>query len=347
MEQGDQVREYQGRVIGVIDMTADRFPRRRFLQLTGAAALASNSHPVFADNWPSRVVRLMVGFPAGGAPDIVARIMADWLSKRLGQAVVVENRPGVGTNLATEAVARAAPDGYTLLFMALPGTVTSPILYQNTNFDVVRDIAPIGSISNNPFVMVVNPSFPAKTVPEFIAYAKANPGKINIASTGTGNLTYLAAEMFKMMAGVDMVEVPSRGEMQAQTDLLSGRTHVMFDPVLSSTEYIKAGKLRALAVTTLTHVDVLADVPTMAEFVPGYDVRGCLGIGAPKGTPGDIIDRLNHEISAAFADPETSTRLTALGSVKLTMTPAEYGKLIAGETEKWAKVIKFAGAKAE
>jgi tripartite-type tricarboxylate transporter receptor subunit TctC len=324
-----------------------KIPRRQFLHLAaGAAALSTASRIAWARSYPTRPVRVIVGFPPGGAPDIVARIIGERLSERLGQSFVIENRPGAGTNLATEAVVRAAPDGYTLLLMALPGSVSSPILYGNSTFDVVRDIAAVASINTNPFVMVVNPSFPAKTVPEFIAYAKANPGKINIASTGTGNLTYLSAELFKMTAGLDMVQVPSRGEAQAQTDLFSGRSQVMFDPVITSLEYIRSGKLRALAVTGAKRLDaLLPDVPSIAESLPGYDVQGFLGVGAPKDTPAEIVDKLNAAIGATLADPEINKRLTDLGSAQVVMTPAEFHKVIVDETEKWAKVIKFSGIK--
>ena len=299
-----------------------------------------------ASDYPTRPVRMIVGFAPGGAPDIIARIIAQWLSVRLGQPFVIENRPGAGTNLATEAVVKAAPDGYTLLVVALPGSVSSPIIYRNSNFDVVRDIAAVASINTNPFVMVVTPSLPATTVPEFIAYAKAYPGKINIASTGTGNLTYLSAELFKMMAGLDMVQVPSRSEPQAQTDLFSGRAQVLFDPVITALDTIRAGKLRALAVTGAQRLDaLLPGVPSIGEFVPGYDVDGFLGVGAPAGTPADIIDNLNRAIGAAVADPAINKRLAGLGCVQVTMTPAEFHRRIADETEKWAKVIEFAGIK--
>jgi len=275
-------------------------------------------------------------------------MLGEWLSARLGQSFVIENRPGAGTNLATETVVRAVPDGYTLLLMALPGTITSPILYGNFNFDVVHDIAAVASINTNPFVMVVNPSFPAKTVSEFIAYAKANPGKINVASTGTGNLTYLSAELFKMMAGVDMVQVPSRGEAQAQIDLFSGRSQVMFASVFTSLEYIRSGKLRALAVTGAKRLDaLLPDVPPIGDFVPGYDVEGFLGVGAPKDTPADIIDKLNQAVSAALADPNINQRLSDLGSPQVPMTPAQFHQVIVHETAKWVKVIRAAGIKAE
>lgn len=326
-----------------------QFSRRKFLHLAaGIAAVPTMSRIALALDYPIRPVRIIVGFAPGGAPDIVARVIGEWLSKRFGQPFVVENRPGAGTNLATEAVVRAAPDGYTLLLIALPGSVSSPILYGNSDFDVARDIAAVASINTNPFVMVVNPSFPAKTVPEFIAFAKTSPGKINIASTGTGNLTYLSAELFKMMAHVDMVQVPSRSEAQAQTDLLSGRAQVLFDPVITSLEYIRTGKLRALAVTGGKRLDeLLPNVPSIGEFVPGYDVDGFLGIGAPKGTPTNIIAALNQAISAAVTDPKINKRLTDLGCVQVTMTSAEFHKRIVDETEKWTKVIKFANIKAE
>ena len=326
-----------------------KLPRRKFLYLTAAiGAFPSNLRFAWAQTYPSRPVHIIVGFPSGGAPDIVARMLGEWLSARLGQSFVIENRPGAGTNLATETVVRAAPDGYTLLLMALPGTITSPILYGNFNFDVVHDIAAVASINTNPFVMVVHPSFPAKTVSEFIAYAKANPGKINVASTGTGNLTYLSAELFKMMAGVDMVQVPSRGEAQAQTDLFSGRSQVMFDPVFTSLEYIRSGKLRALAVTGAKRLDaLLPGVPPVGDFVPGYDVEGFLGIGAPKDTPAHIIDKLNQAVSAALADPNISRRLSDLGSPQVAMAPAQFHQVIVHETEKWGKVIRAAGIKAE
>lgn len=311
----------------------------------GTAALCALPYRASALDYPARPVRIVVGFAAGGAPDIVARVLAQWLSERLKQSFVIDNRPGAGTNLATEAVARAVPDGYTLLLMALPGTLTSPMLY-GANFDVVRDIAAVASIDTNPFLMEVNPLFPAKTVPEFIAYARANPGKINVAATGIGTLTYLSGELFKMMAGVDMVMVPARGETEAQTDLFSGRAQVMFDPIITSIGYIKAGKLRALALTGSKPLDPLPGVPSVGEFVPGYDVQGFLGIGAPAGTPAEIVDKLNRAVGEALADPQINRRLADLGSVQVTMSPAEFHKVIVDETAKWAKVIKFAGIKA-
>jgi tripartite-type tricarboxylate transporter receptor subunit TctC len=320
-------------------------PRRKFLHLATLAAAAS-AMPDYASalDYPARPVRFIVGFPAGGAPDILARLLGQSLSQRLGQTFVIENRPGAGTNIATETVVRAAPDGYTLLLIASPNMINAS-LYANLNFNFVRDIAPVGSIGRNPFVMVVNPSFPAKSVAEFIAYAKANPGKINMTSTGTGNLTHFSGELFKMMAGIDMLHVPGHGEMEAQSDLLTGRVQVMFDPIVSSIGYIKAGTLRALAVTTGARVEMLPDVPTVGEFLPGYAVDATLGVGAPKDAPGEIVDRLNKEIGASLADPTVKTRLADLGFLPAAMTPVQFGNFIAEETEKWAKVVKYAGVK--
>jgi tripartite-type tricarboxylate transporter receptor subunit TctC len=259
---------------------------------------------------------------------------------------VIENRPGAGANIATEAVVRAPPDGYTLLLVAAPNLINAT-LYDKLNFNFIRDIAPVASIGRTPFVMVVNPSFPAKTVPEFIAYAKANPGKIIMASGGTGTLTHVTGELFKMMAGVDMLHVPYRGEVSALTDLLSGRAQVIFTPIITSIEQIRAGRLRALAVTAATRLEVLPDVPTVGEFVPGYEMNGWVGIGAPNNTPTEIIKQLNTSINAALADPKISARLADLGASVLALSPADYGKIIADETEKWARVIKFAGIKPE
>jgi tripartite-type tricarboxylate transporter receptor subunit TctC len=322
-----------------------KLPRRVFLQFAaGAAVLPAMSRTAFALDYPNRPIHLIVGYGAGSAPDIVARLVGQWLSDRLGQAVVIDNRPGAGTNLSTEAVVRAAPDGYTLLLVATPNMITG-LLHDNLSFNFVRDIAPVGCVGATPFVVVVNPSVPAKTLPEFIAYAKANPGKINFASNGTGNLTHITGELFKMMAGVDLFHVPYRGEVEAQADLLAGRAQVMFDPIISAIGYIKAGTLRVLAVTTKNRVDALPDVPTVGEFVPGYEVEGWLGFGAPAGTPADIIGKLNQEISAGVADPGLRAHLVDLGNVPMAMTPDQYRKLIADENDKWAKVIKFAGIK--
>jgi tripartite-type tricarboxylate transporter receptor subunit TctC len=322
-----------------------KLPRRKFLHLAAGVA-ASSGFPNFASalDYPTRPVRLVVGFAAGGAPDIIARLLGQPLSEQFGQTFVIENRPGAGTNIAAETVVRAAPDGYTLLLVTSPNMINAT-LYANLNFNFVRDIAPVGTIGRNPFVMVINPEFPTKTVGEFIAYAKANPGKINMTSTGTGNLTHFSGELFKMMAGIDMLHVPSHGEMEAQSDLLTGRVQVMFDPIVSSIGYIREGKLRALAVTTATRLATLPDVPTVGEFVPGYEVAGWLGIGAPKDTPIEIIDKLNKAIGAGLADPNIKTRLADLGFLPTSMTPAEFGKFIADETDKWARVVKFAGVK--
>jgi tripartite-type tricarboxylate transporter receptor subunit TctC len=322
-----------------------KLPRRAFLQFaTGAAALPAVSRAAFAVDYPTRPVHLVVGYGAGSAPDIVARLIGQWLSDRLGQPVVIDNRPGAGTNLSTEAVVRATPDGYTLLLIATPNMITG-LLHDNLSFNFVRDIAPVGCVGATPFVVVVNPSVPAKTLPEFIAYAKANPGKINFASNGTGNLTHITGELFKMMAGVDLFHVPYRGEVEAQADLLAGRAQVMFDPIISAIGYIKAGTLRALAVTTKNRIDALPDVPAVAEFVPGYEVEGWLGFGAPAGTPAGIVGKLNQEISAGVVDPNLRAHLVDLGNVPMPMTPDQYRKLIADENDKWAKVIKFAGIK--
>jgi tripartite-type tricarboxylate transporter receptor subunit TctC len=324
-----------------------KLPRRTFLHLAAdAAALPAASRFAWAEAYPTRPVRLVVGFPAGGTPDLFARLIGQWLSERLGQPFVIENRPGAGTNIGTETVVRAPPDGYTLLFVAAPNVINAT-LYENLNFNFIRDIAPVASVGGVPFIMVVNPLFPAKTVPEFIAYAKANPGKINMASTGTGNLTHVAGELFKMMAGVDMLHVPYRGEAPAQTDLLSGRVQVMFDPIPSSIGYVRTDKLRALAVASATRSEVLPDLPTVGDFVPGYEVSGVTGIGAPKSTPAAIIDKLNKEINAGLADAAMKARFADLGTTVVASLPADFGKLIAEETEKWAKVIKFAGIKPE
>jgi tripartite-type tricarboxylate transporter receptor subunit TctC len=324
-----------------------KFRRRQILRMAaGAAALSATSRLAAAQAYPTRPVRIIIGFNAGGAPDVVARLLAQWLSQRVGQNFLIENRPGAGGNIAVEIVVRAPPDGYTLLQVGSPNFINAT-LYTDLKFDFVRDIAPVASIGSNPFVMEVNPSFPTKTVAEFIAYAKANPGKINMTSTGTGNLTHVIGELFKMMAGVDLVHVPGRGEMQAQSDLLAGRVQVMFDPLISSLGYIRTGQLRALGVTSATRLAMLPDVPTVAETVPGFEVSGGLGIGAPKDTPAEVIDYLNGNIDAALADPEIKARLADLGFAPAPMSPAQFGKFIADETEKWAKVIRTAGIKAE
>jgi tripartite-type tricarboxylate transporter receptor subunit TctC len=324
-----------------------KLPRRHFFHLAaGAAVLPALSRTGWAQSYPSRPVRVIVGFPAGGTPDVFARLIGEWLSERLGQSFVIENRPGAATNIATELVARAAPDGYTLLMVAAPNVVNAT-LYPDLKFNFIRDIAPVASIGGIPFIMVVNPSFPAKTVPDFITYAKAHPGQINVTSTGTGNLTYMAAELFKMMAAVDIVQVPARGEAAAQSDLLSDRVQVMFDPIPSSIGYVQTRKLLALAVTTATRSDLLPELPRIGDFVPGYEVSGTLGIGAPKGTPGEIIAALNKEINAGLTDSKMKARVAEVGATVLVGSPTDFGKLIADETEKWAKVIRFAGIKVE
>jgi tripartite-type tricarboxylate transporter receptor subunit TctC len=319
--------------------------RRHILHLTaGAAALPAVSRVAWAQTYPTRPVRLIVGVAAGGGTDIVARLISQWLSERLGQQFIVENRPGAGSNIATEVVVRAPPDGYTLLTVGAPAAINATLYYDKLNFNFIRDIAPVAGIMRGPLVMLVNPSFPAKTVPEFIAYAKANPGKINMASGGNGTTPHVTGELFKMMTGVDMVHVPYRGAGPAITDLLGGQVQVLFDNPI---EHIRAGRLRALAVTTTTRSEALPDIPTLGEFVPGYDASGWFGIGAPKDTPVQIIDRLNREINACLADPRMKARLTDLGGIVLSGSPADFGKHIAEETEKWAKVIKFAGIKPE
>jgi len=323
-----------------------KLPRRKFLHLAaGAAALPAIPHVARAQAYPSRPVRVVVGFAAGGGQDVLARLLGQWLSERLGQSFVVENRPGAGGNIGAEAVVRAAPDGYTLLVTGPPNAINAT-LYDNLNFNFIRDIAPVAGVSRMPNVMEVNPSFPAKTVPEFIAYAKANPGKINMATGGNGTSNHVSGELFKMMTGVNMVHVPYRGGGPALTDLISGQVQVMFDNLNSSIEHIRAGKLRPLAVTTVTRSEALPDVPTVDDFVPGYEASVVSGIGAPRNAPIEIIDRLNKEISAALSDPKLKARLADLGCVPMPMTPADFGQLMVEETEKWAKVVKFSGAKA-
>ena len=319
--------------------------RRKFLHLTATAVtLRLASRYAWAQAYPTRPVRIIVGFPAGIAPDIVARVVGQALSDRLGQQFVVENRPGAGSNIGTEIVVRAPPDGYTLLLAVSSGAINAT-LYSNLSFSYVHDLAPVGMIGLGPFVMVVNPKLPTKNVPEFIAYAKANPGKINMASQGTGLASHLMGELFKMMAGVNLVHVPYAGNFTA--DLLSGQVQVAFVPITNVIEYMRDARLRPLAVTTATRVEFLPDVPAMSECLPGYDATGWNGIGAPRGTPSAIIDKLNNEINAIVRDPAMKERLFSLGVEPLSMTPAEFGKRIADDTEKWAKVIKFANIKAE
>jgi tripartite-type tricarboxylate transporter receptor subunit TctC len=322
-------------------------PRREFLHLAAsAAALPAMSRIARAQTYPAQPVRIIVGFGPGGVSDILARLIAQWLSERFGRPFLVENRPGAGTNVATEAVARAPADGYTLLWLTSSNAINAT-LYEKLNFDFIRDIAPVASIVLVPSVMEVNSEFPAKTVPEFIAYAKANPGKINMGAAGPGSSTHIFGELFKMMAGVDLVPVQYRSSGPALTDLMAGQVQVMFDPLGSSIEYIRAGRLRALAVTTATRAEALPDVPTVGEFVPGYEASLWQGIGAPKSTPPEIVDRLNKEINAALADPKIKARLADLGSTPLVQWPGEFAKLIASDTEKWGKVIRAANIKAE
>jgi tripartite-type tricarboxylate transporter receptor subunit TctC len=311
-----------------------------------AVALPAMWRVAKAQTYPMRPVQLTVYFAAGGGNDIIARLMGQWLSERLGQPFVILNRPGGGGNIGTEAVVRAAPDGYTLLLVSSPNT-TNATLYEHLNYDFIHDIAPVAGISREPNVMVVNPSVPAKTVPEFIAYAKANPGKINYATAGIGSSQHMSGEMFKMMAGIEMVHVPHRGSAPALQSLLAGEVQVMFASMPSSLEFIRAGKLRALAVTTATRSAELPDLPPIGDFLPGYEASVFYGIGAPKDTPPEIVERLNKEINAGMADPRLGARLTDLGGAMLPGSPADFGKLIASETEKWAKVIKFAHIKAE
>jgi tripartite-type tricarboxylate transporter receptor subunit TctC len=300
----------------------------------------------WADTYPSRPVHVIVFYAAGGGNDIIARLMGQWLSERLGQSFVVENRPGGGGNLGTEYVVRAAADGYTLL-LSSSANVVNTSLYDKLDFDFVRDIAPVASISYEPNIMVVNPSVPAKTVPEFIAYAKANPGTINFASAGIGSSQHMSGEMFKMMAGIDMTHVPFRGTAPALTSLLGGQVQIMFASMPAALPYIRADKLRALGVTIAKRSDVLPDVPSVSEFLPGFDAAVYYGIGAPKNTPPEIVDRLNKEINAGLADPQFKARLVELGSMVLPGSPADFGKFIVNETDKWAKVVKFAHIKAE
>jgi tripartite-type tricarboxylate transporter receptor subunit TctC len=322
-----------------------KLPRRRFLHLaTSAAALPASSQFAWAQAYPSRPVHILVGFAPGGPTDIFARLIGQWLSERLGQPFIIENRPGAGTNVATEAVVNAGPDGYTILFVA-PSAAINATLYEKLNFNFIRDLAPIAGIMRIPNVMVVNPSVPARTVPEFIAYAKANPGKINVASPGVGTSVHLSAELFKMMTGVDMVHVAYKGSAPSLTDLLGGQVQVSFATMPASIEFIRTGKLRALAVTTATRSPALPEVPTVGEFVPGYEVSTWYGLCARMGTPAEVIDKINKEINAGLADPTIKARLADLGGVTIAGSPGDFGRLIADETEKWAKVIRAANIK--
>jgi tripartite-type tricarboxylate transporter receptor subunit TctC len=317
--------------------------RRRFLRLlAGVPGLPAVLRSAKAEAYPSRPVRIMVGTAPGGGPDILARLIGQWLSDRLGQPFVVENKPGGSTNLATQEVAKAQPDGYTLLLLVPSNAAINGSLYNNLNYDFARDLTPVGGVSRETEVMVVNPSFPAKTAPEFISYATANPGKINMASPGIGTGPHMAGELFKYMTGIEMTHVAYRGSAPAITDLLGGQVQVYFAPLSTSIEYVRTGKLRALGVTTAARVAALPDVPPLGDFVPGYETSTWYGIGAPKKTPAEIVDRLNKEINIGLADPGMTARLATLGSSAFPVSPAEFGKFIADETEKWAKVIKFA-----
>src|SRR6188508_2044863 len=324
-----------------------KLPRRQFLQLAaGAAVLPAVSQIAKAQAYPTRPVRLIIGYPAGGSADITARLTAQWLSDRLGQPVVVESRPGAATNLATEAVVRAPADGYTLLLVA-PANAINATLYDKLGFDFLRDIVPVAGIIRFPNVVDVHPSLPIRSIPELIAYAKANPGKLNMASSGNGSTIHMSGELFKMLTGIDMLHVPYRGGAPALTDLLSGQVQVMFDNIPTCAEHVKSGKLRGLAVTSTTRSDVLPDLPTVADFLPGYEASAWYGLAAPKGTPPEIINRLNNTINEILADPKVKAKFSEYGAMLLPGSPADFGKLLADETEKWGKVVKFAGAKVD
>ena len=321
--------------------------RRKFLHLAaGASALPAVSHIAWAQAYPTRPVHIIVGYAPGGATDIMARLVGQWLSERLGQQFVIENRPGAGSNIAAEAVVRAPADGYTLLLVGVSNAINAT-LYDRLNFNFIRDIAPVAGIIRDTYVMVVNPSFPAKTVPEFVAYAKADPGRINFGSAGIGSPNHVTGELFKIMTGINLLHVPYRGIALALSDLLGGQVQVAFASMPSSIEFVRAGRLRALAVTTATRSEVLPDVPTVGEFVPGYEASAWYGIGAPKATPAEIVDKLNKEINAALADPKMKARLADLGGTPFLGSPADFGKLIADDTEKWGKVVEFSGAKVD
>jgi tripartite-type tricarboxylate transporter receptor subunit TctC len=319
--------------------------RREFLKrLAGAAALPSLSNRARAETYPARPVHIIVGFPPGAASDINARLIGEWLSQRLGQQFIIDNRPGAGSNVGTEAAVHAPADGYTLLLVTPPNAINAS-LYDNLNYNFLRDTAPVASIMRTPMVMEVNAALPVNTVAEFIAYAKANPGKINFASSGNGTGSHVAAELFRFMTGVDIVHVPYRGPAQALTDLIGGRVQVMFDVLTSSIAHIRAGEVRAIAVTTAARSAALPDIPTIADTVPGYESSGWAGVGAPINTPAEIVRLLNVAIGEGLADPKVMTSLATLGAAPMTMSPAEFGKFLADETSKWAKVVKFANIK--
>jgi tripartite-type tricarboxylate transporter receptor subunit TctC len=322
-----------------------KLPRRQFLSLAASAAtLPAMSRLARAQGYPSRPVRIIVGAPAGGGIDITARLIGQWLSERLGQQFVIENRPGAGGNIAAEAIVRALPDGYTL-FQSTPANAINATLYERLSFNFIRDIAPVGALMRVPLVMVVNPSLSITTVPEFIAYAKANPGKVNMALGGTGGVDHVAGELFKMKTGVNMTLVPYRGMVPALTDLIGGQVQVVFSSITAAIEYTKAGKLQALAVTSALRAEALPDLPTVGEFVPGVEASQWYGIVAPKGTPAEIVEKLNKEINAGLADPKMKARLAELGGMVLAGSPADFAKFIADETEKWGKVIRAANIK--
>jgi tripartite-type tricarboxylate transporter receptor subunit TctC len=324
-----------------------KLQRRQFLQLAAvAAALPVTSGVAGAQTYPARPVRLVIGYTPGGSADLTARLMGQWLSERLGQSFVIENRPGGGTNIATEAVVRAAPDGYTLLLVA-PANAINATLYDKLNFDFLRDTEPVAGIIRFPNVVVVNPSLPIHSIPELIAYAKANPGKLNMASSGNGSTIHMSGELFKMLTGINMVHVPYRGGAPALTDLIAGQVQVMFDNIPTCAEHVKSGKLRGLAVTSTTRSEVLPDLPVVADFLPGYEASAWYGIGAPKGTPPEIIERLNKAVNEILADPKAKARFTELGAFLLPGSALDFGKLLANETDKWGKVVKFAGAKVD
>ena len=321
------------------------FHRRQFLRLAGAAvALPAVSRGASAQAYPSRPVRVVIGYPPGGSADITARLMTQWLSERLGQSFIVESRPGGGTNIATEAVINAPPDGYTLLLVA-PANAINATLYEKLNHNFLRDIVPVAGLIRFPNVVVVNPDVPVKTIPELIAYAKANPGKLNMASSGNGSTIHMSGELFKMMTGVNMIHVPYRGGALALTDMIGGQVQVMFDNIPTAMEFVKSGKLRGLAVTGAGRSETLPDLPTVADFLPGYEATSWYGLGAPKGTPNEIIEKLNREVNAILAEPKTKARFLELGASMLPGSAADFGKLVAEETEKWGKVVKFSGAK--
>jgi tripartite-type tricarboxylate transporter receptor subunit TctC len=321
------------------------FQRRQFLKLAGAGlALPAISRTAHAQTYPGRQVRLIIGYPPGGSADITARLIANALSEKLGQQFIVESRAGGGTNIATEAVINAPPDGYTLLLVA-PANAINATLYEKMNHVFLRDITPIAGIIRFPNVVVVNPNVPVKSIPELIAFAKANPGKLNMASSGNGSTIHMSGELFKMMTGVNMIHVPYRGGALALTDMVGGQVQVMFDNIPTATEFVRGGQLRGLAVTGAARSETLPDLPTVAEFVPGYEATSWYGLGAPKGTPPEIVEKLNHEVNTILADPKLKARFAELGATVLTGSAADFGKLVADETEKWGKVVKFSGAK--